>query len=72
VASAAWAAGPSGGAEADAGWALVTGAASMPRSAADRLVEAVLALQQLLDPAQEGARLGALDDAVGRRSRSAS
>ncbi len=30
----------------------------------NRLVEAVLALQQLLDPAQEGARLGALDDAV--------
>ena len=30
----------------------------------DRLVEAVLALQQLLDAAQEGARLGALDDAV--------
>ncbi len=30
----------------------------------DRLVEAVLALQQFLDPAQEGARLGALDDAV--------
>ena len=32
--------------------------------AGDRLVEAVLALQQLLDPAQERARLGALDDAV--------
>ena len=30
----------------------------------ERLVEAVLALQQLLDAAQEGARLGALDHAV--------
>ena len=30
----------------------------------ERLVEAVLALEQLFDPAQEGARLGALDDAV--------
>ena len=30
----------------------------------DRLVEAVLALQQLVDPAQERARLGALDDPV--------
>ena len=37
----------------------------------DRLVEAVLALQQLLDAAQEGARLGALDHpvVVGRGQR---
>ena len=37
----------------------------------DRLVEAVLALQQLLEPAQEGARLGALDHpvVVGRGQR---
>ena len=35
-----------------------------PEVGGDRLVEAVLALQQLLDPAQEGARLGALDDPV--------
>ena len=37
----------------------------------DRLVEAVLALQQLLDPAQEGARLGPLDHpvVVGRGQR---
>ena len=62
---------PSGGAEAEAGWAAVIGAGLDPEVGGDRLVEAVLALQQLLDAAQEGARLGALDDpvVVGRGQR---
>ena len=55
---------PSGGAEAEAGWAEAIGGGVDAEVGGDRLVEAVLALQQLLDPAQEGARLGALDDAV--------
>ena len=62
---------PSGGAEAEAGWAAASGAGVDAEVGGDRLVEAVLALQQLLDAAQEGARLGALDHpvVVGRGQR---
>ena len=62
---------PSGGAEAEAGWAAEIGAGVEAEVGGDPLVEVVLALQQLLDAAQEGARLGALDDpvVVGRGQR---
>ena len=54
----------SGGAEAAAGCAFVTTRSEIARSCRDRLVEVVLALEELVDPAQERAGLGALDDPV--------
>ncbi len=62
---------PSGGAEAEAGWAAASGAGVDAEVGGDVLVEAVLAFEQRFDPAQEGARLGALDHpvVVGRGQR---